>query len=62
MGDVRNAYKILVGKLESKKQIGRPMRMWYDNIKMYLKKDISVWAVYIWLKELTNVVMTPRVL
>jgi hypothetical protein len=30
----RNAYRILVGKPEGKRQLGRPRRMWVDNIKM----------------------------
>jgi hypothetical protein len=34
MGDRRNAYSILVEKSEGKRQLGRPKRMWKDNIKM----------------------------
>jgi hypothetical protein len=34
MGEKRNAYKILVGKLERKRPLGRPRRRWEDNIKM----------------------------
>jgi hypothetical protein len=30
----RGAYKILVGKPEGKKPLGRPRRRWEDNIKM----------------------------
>jgi hypothetical protein len=29
---VRNAYNILVGKLEGKRPLGRPRRRWEDNI------------------------------
>jgi hypothetical protein len=36
MGETRNAYKILVGKPEGKRPLGRPRRRWVDNIKMYL--------------------------
>jgi hypothetical protein len=36
MGEKRNAYRILVGKPESKRQLGRPRRSWVDNIKMDL--------------------------
>jgi len=36
MGEVRNAYKILVGKL--KRQLGRPRRRWEDNIKTDLRE------------------------
>jgi hypothetical protein len=34
MGQMRNAYKVLVGKLERKRQLGRPRRWWEDNITM----------------------------
>jgi hypothetical protein len=32
MGDMRNAYKIFVGKLEEKRPLGRPSYRWEDNI------------------------------
>jgi hypothetical protein len=35
---MRNAYKILVGKPEGKRPLGRPRRRWEDNIKMDLRK------------------------
>jgi hypothetical protein len=31
------AYRVLVGKLEGKKPLGRPMCRWEDNIKMDLQ-------------------------
>jgi hypothetical protein len=31
-GEMKNAYKILVGKLESKRPLGRPRRRWEANI------------------------------
>jgi hypothetical protein len=34
MGDKRNAYRILVGKPEGKRPLGRPRRRWVDNIKI----------------------------
>jgi hypothetical protein len=34
MGEMRNAYRILIGKPEAKRQFGRPKRRWEDNIKM----------------------------
>jgi hypothetical protein len=33
-GEKRNAYRILVGKPEGKRQLGRPTRRWEDNIKI----------------------------
>jgi hypothetical protein len=36
MGETRNAYRILVGKPEGKRPLGRPRRRWVDNIKMNL--------------------------
>jgi hypothetical protein len=38
-GGKRNAYRILVGKLEGKRPLGRPRRGWDDNIKM----DVREW-------------------
>jgi hypothetical protein len=37
MGETRNAYRILVGKLEGKRPVGRPRSRWVDNIKMGLR-------------------------
>jgi hypothetical protein len=34
----RNACRILVGKPEGKRPLGRPRRRWEDNIKMDLRK------------------------
>jgi hypothetical protein len=36
MREKRNAYRILVGKPEGKRPLGRPRRRWVDNIKMNL--------------------------
>jgi hypothetical protein len=35
-GDKRNVYRLLVGKLEGKRPLGRPRRRWVDNIRMDL--------------------------
>jgi hypothetical protein len=35
-GEKRNAYRLLVGKPEGKRPLGRPRRRWVDNIKMDL--------------------------
>jgi hypothetical protein len=32
------AYRLLVGKPEGKRPLGRPRHRWVDNIKMYLKE------------------------
>jgi hypothetical protein len=37
-GEKKNAYRILVEKPEGKRLLGRPRRMWVDNIKIYLRK------------------------
>jgi hypothetical protein len=36
MGEKRNAYRLLVGKPEGKRPLGRPRRKWVDNIRMDL--------------------------
>jgi hypothetical protein len=36
MWDKRNTYRLLVGKPEGKKLLGRPRRGWVDNIRMDL--------------------------
>jgi len=38
MGERRGVYRILVGKHEEKRQLGRPRRRWEDNIKMDLQE------------------------
>jgi hypothetical protein len=34
----RNAYRILVGKPESKRPLGRPRRRWVDSVKLDLRE------------------------
>jgi hypothetical protein len=38
MVEKRNAYRILVGKPEGKRPLGRPRRRWVDNIKIDLRE------------------------
>jgi hypothetical protein len=34
MGERRGVYRVLVGKPDGKRPLGRPRRRWEDNIKM----------------------------
>jgi hypothetical protein len=38
MGEERGVYRVLVGKPEGKRPLGRPRRRWVDNISMYLQE------------------------
>jgi hypothetical protein len=38
MGEVRGVYRVLLGKSEGKRPLGRPRLRWEDNIKMDLKE------------------------
>ena len=38
MGEGRGVYRVLVGKPEGKRPLGRPRRRWEDNIKMGLQE------------------------
>jgi hypothetical protein len=47
MGEKRNAYRILVGKPEGRRPLGRPRRRWVDNIKIDLREiewDVVEWV------------------
>jgi len=46
MGEMRYAYKILVGKPEGKRPCGIPMHSWEDNIRMDLRE--IVWEIVDW--------------
>jgi hypothetical protein len=50
MGEKRNACRILVGKPEGKRLLGRPRRRWVNSIKMDLRQGLMVWFGLIWLK------------
>ena len=39
MGEEREVYRVLVGKLEGKRLLGRPRRRWVDNIRMALQEE-----------------------
>jgi hypothetical protein len=38
MGEERGVHRVLVGKPEGKRPLGRPRRRWKDNIKMALQE------------------------
>jgi hypothetical protein len=46
MGEMRNAYKILVRRPEGKRSLGRQRHRWKDNIKMDFKySGVRLWIV-----------------
>jgi hypothetical protein len=50
LGKRRGVYKVLVGKPERKRPLGRPRRRWEDNIKTYLQEvGCGVWTGSSWL-------------
>jgi hypothetical protein len=68
MGEKKNVYRLLVGKAEGKRPLGRPRRRWMDNIKMNVL-EIGLGVVdwiglaqdrYRW-KALVNSVMNLRI-
>jgi hypothetical protein len=51
MGEGRGVYRVLVGKPEGKRPLGRPRRRWEDNIKMYLQEvGCGIWTGLSWLR------------
>jgi hypothetical protein len=48
VGELRNAYGILVGKLEDKMPSGGPKRRCESNFKMDLKE--GVWKSVVWIR------------
>ena len=38
MAERRGAYRVLVGKPDGKRPLGKPRRRWEDNIKTYLQE------------------------
>jgi hypothetical protein len=69
IGERGGAYRVLVGKPEGKRPLGKPRHRWEDNIKMNLKEE--GWRGMGWIElaqdrdrcqALVNVVMNLRVL
>jgi hypothetical protein len=50
MGEKRTTHRILVGKPEVKRPLGRPRRRWVDNIEIDLRGGM-VWTGSIWLRK-----------
>jgi hypothetical protein len=48
MGENRNAYRILVGKPEEKRQLRIPRRRWVDNVQIDLR-EIG-WGPMVWIE------------
>jgi len=50
MRESGDAYRVLVGKPEGKRPLGRPRHRWEDNIKMDPRKwDVGVWIGSSWI-------------
>jgi len=47
MGEERGVYRVLVGKPEGSRPLGRPRRRWVDNIRMDLQEVGSVYMDWI---------------
>jgi hypothetical protein len=68
MGEKKSVYRLLVGKPEGKRALGRSRRMWLDNIKKDLSEiglNVVDWIGlaqdrYSW-RALVNSVMNLRV-
>ena len=54
MGEGRVVYRVLVGKPEERRPIGRPRRRWEDNIKMGLQEVGCGWMDWIELAQDTD--------
>jgi hypothetical protein len=68
MGETRNAYRILVGKPEGKRPLGRQERRWVDDTKMDVREIgwngvdwIDLAQDWVQWRALVNTVMNLRV-
>jgi hypothetical protein len=54
-GEKRNAYRLLVGKPEGRRPLGRPRCRWVDNITMNVGEvGWVMWTGLIWLRTGTG--------
>jgi hypothetical protein len=51
IGEGRGVYRVLVGRLEDKRPLGRPRRRWEDNIKLDLREIGIDWENWIQLAQ-----------
>jgi hypothetical protein len=55
MGEERKLYKVLVGKPEGKRLLGRPRHRWEDGVRMNLMEiGLGVWIGFVWLRTGTG--------
>ena len=51
MGEGRGVSRVLVGRLEGRRPLGRPRHRWVDNIRMDLREvGCGVWTGWSWLR------------
>jgi hypothetical protein len=50
MGERRVVYRVLMGKTEGKRALGRPRRRWQDNNKGLQEVGWGAWNVLIWFR------------
>jgi hypothetical protein len=50
VGEERNVYKVLAGKPEGKRPLGRYKRRWEDGIRMDLGEIGREWSGFRWLR------------
>jgi hypothetical protein len=50
-GEGRSVYRVLVGRAEGKRPLGRPGRRWKDNVKMDLRETANDRANWIRLAQ-----------
>jgi hypothetical protein len=69
MGEERNVYRVLMGKLEGKRPFGRPTRSWEGGLRIDLRE--TDWGTVDWIQlaqgrdlwlAVVNTVMNLRVL